>query len=422
MSDVDPFVSEHKRLARRFFMRMVAGGAAVAALPRHSRSDELPPQCAEACEAFLKQMDYLTPPEEFRDVSRGNPRPYNLSDEQKQAVGLTRESWQLEVVSDPDHPADVERPLTKESGTALTWDQLMKLAEKHVVSIPKVMTCNNIGRPLGMGFWEGIPLREVLWMTRPKQNLRRIFYSGYHNDDPKQLFRSSLPIGRALEDPPGLPPVILCYKLNGRLLGGERGAPVRMLVPEAYGFKSVKWLNRIVLSNLPHANDTYAEANNDIDSWMKTFAHSLLQPDEIQAGQPIPLTGYAQVGISGLKRVQTAITPKDQQWPEDDPYFTKAQWNDAHILPPPQLWGGNLPGNRLPPNLYGFEPATGQPKSWPMRLTMAHWATVLPALPAGEYTLRCRSIDVNGYAQPMPRPFRKSGRSAIEAVPIVVSA
>ena len=44
------------------------------------------------------------------------------------------------------------------------------------------------------------------------------------------MFRSSLPIGRVLEDPPGDHPVILCYKLNNQWLSGERGGPVRMIV------------------------------------------------------------------------------------------------------------------------------------------------------------------------------------------------
>ncbi len=92
---------------------------------------------------------------------------------------------------------------------------LLELADKHAVRFPKVMTCLNIGCPLGMGIWEGVPLREVIWLTSPRANLRRVFYYGYHNDDPKQMFRSSLAIDRVLEDPHDLPPVILCYKLNG---------------------------------------------------------------------------------------------------------------------------------------------------------------------------------------------------------------
>ena len=47
-------------------------------------------------------------------------------------------------------------------------------------------------------------------LTEPREDLRRVFYYGYHNDEPSQMFRSSLPIGRVLEDPPGWPPVIAC--------------------------------------------------------------------------------------------------------------------------------------------------------------------------------------------------------------------
>ena len=68
----------------------------------------------------------------------------------------------------------------------------------------------------------------------------------------------------------------------------------------------------------------------------------------------------------------------------------------------------------------GFDPATGQPRTWPMRLTRVHWAALLPGLPAGEYTLRSRTIDAKGLAQPLPRPFQKSGNAAIESVDIAV--
>jgi hypothetical protein len=55
-----------------------------------------------------------------------------------------------------------------------------------------------------------------------------------------------------------------------------------------------------------------------------------------------------------------------------------------------------------------------------MRLAKIHWAALLPGLTAGEYTLRCRTIDAKGMAQPMPHPFQKSGHSAIESVDIIV--
>jgi hypothetical protein len=46
---------------------------------------------------------------------------------------------------------------------------------------------------------------------------------------------------------------------------------------------------------------------------------------------------------------------------------------------------------------------------------------LLPGLPAGEYTLRSRTIDERGHPQPLPRPFRKSGHAAIESVSIRVA-
>ena len=49
-----------------------------------------------------------------------------------------------------------------------------------------------------------------------------------------------------------------------------------------------------------------------------------------------------------------------------------------------------------------------------MRYTIAHWATLLKGMAPGKYDIYCRTIDQRGNAQPMPRPFRKSGRNKIE--------
>jgi len=408
-------------LTRRHFLRCGAvGAAALPLLPQIAHGGDA---SNPALAALVKDLQYLTPEEAFGTVERGNPIPSMLPPEKLREVGLTRETWKLEVVSDPAAPAKIGSPLSKATGTALDWTGLMQLAEKHAVRFLKVMTCNNIGTPLGMGLWEGVPLRTVVWLTKPAGDLRRVFYYGYHNDDPKQRFQSSLPVGRVLEDPPGEYPVILCYKLNGAYLSGKRGGPVRMLVPDAYGFKSVKWLQRVVLSNGPFANDTYANANNDIDSWMKTFARFLSFPATRKAGQPIPITGAAQVGVSGLTKVQCWLWPRDRELPRDDPYFATAAWKDAQILapPPPRGWGGAFKEGKLPSDVINFDSA-GRPKSWPLRYALAHWAALLPGVPAGKYDLRCRTIDANGLAQPLPRPFPKSGRNTIETVEVDVTA
>jgi hypothetical protein len=193
-----------------------------------------------------------------------------------------------------------------------------------------------------------------------------------------------------------------------------------MLVPDAYGNKSVKWLQHIMLTNKSQANDTYALWNNDTVSHIKTCARFIHTPKKIKSGQPVPITGVAQVGMSGLSKVQYWLHPHDESLPKDDPYFTKAEWKEADVLPPPDDWGGGLPDGKLPPISRQINSATGKPYRWPIRNTIVHWATLLAVERPGQYDLRCRTIDAKGVAQPMPRPFLKSGHNAIRQVRIVV--
>jgi DMSO/TMAO reductase YedYZ molybdopterin-dependent catalytic subunit len=348
--------------------------------------------------------ELLTPFDEWGDVERGNPVPYTLPLEKRLEVGLERETWRLQVVADPETDAVIEQPLD------IDFDTLQKIGQTHGARILKGITCNNLGEPLGMGLWEGVPLRVVVWMAKPVRNIRRAFYYGYYQDDPREMFQSSLPIGRVLEEPPGELPILLAYKLNGEFLPGRRGGPVRMLVPEAYGFKSVKWLQKVVLTNKYGANDTYHLGNNDVDSPMKTFARFIDPPSSVAAGSAFELNGIAQVGVSGLSQVQTWVRSKDDStWSaEDDPYCTTGNWRDAEILGPPD----DLEALGLT--------SKWQREQWPLRYTFVRWRASLDGLPPGDYELRCRSIDLNGIAQPMPRPFPKSGRAEIQRVPLQV--
>jgi DMSO/TMAO reductase YedYZ molybdopterin-dependent catalytic subunit len=363
---------------------------------------------AHASQPIIAEHGYLTPQHAWGDVERGNPLPYTMPLEQRRAVGLERETWQLEIVADPETDAEVSAPLTREQGTAIDFETLLRLGAEHGVRLLKGVTCNNLGEPLGMGLWEGVPLRVLVWLARPVRNIRRVFYYGYHHDNPAEIFQSSLPIGRVLEDPPGELPVLVAYKLNGEFISGKRGGPVRMLVPEAYGFKSVKWLQRVVLTNKYAANDTYHQGNNDLDSPMKTFARFVHVPQEVPACSPFEVTGIAQVGVSGLARVETWLRPASAG-PLDDPYCLAGDWRPADLLGPPgELRTADL---SLPV----------QREQWPLRYTFAHWRAVLPGVAAGEYELRCRSVDLNGIAQPMPRPYPKSGRAEIQRVSLTVA-
>ncbi len=135
---------------------------------------------------------------------------------------------------------------------------------------------------------------------------------------------------------------------------------------------------------------------------------------------PITVTGMAQVGISGLTKVQVWLKKADEPLVKDDPHFTKAPWVDASLLAAPSRWQG-LPDEKLPKGTLGFDNESQRPLQWPMRYTLAHWAAVIRDVPPGKYELRCRTIDARGIAQPMPRPFPKSGRNSIQQVSIEVT-
>jgi len=410
------------RPSRRDVLQLGAAGAlALGAGALAADAPQPNPALAEA----ISRLRYLTPPDAFREFEREKPRVDSLPPEKLREAGLDRESWRLEVVPDPQSNPQVGNPLSRERGTALDWAGLMRLGETRSVRFLAVLTCTNMPDQLGMGLWEGVPLRDVVWLARPTGNVRRVFYWGYHNDDPQQRFISSLSVNRVLEDPPGELPVTLCYKLDGQPLSIRAGGPVRLIVPGVYGNKWVKWLQRVVLTNSYQANDTYALWNNDVETAMKTQARFLSPPAKAKAGQPVVLVGFAQVGVSGLREVQVSLQREDAPLPPDDPHLfvnSEGGWQPAPILPPPSDWGGGLPGGKLPEIPLQFDPATGRPRSWPLRYAIAHWAASLTAPPPGRYHLRCRAIDAEGAAQPLPRPFPKSGNNAIHQVSLTVEA
>jgi hypothetical protein len=216
-------------------------------------------------------------------------------------------------------------------------------------------------------------------------------------------------------------PAILAYKMNGQLIPAARGGPVRVIVPGSYGSRSIKWLQRVVLTNDFRANDSDAELNNDPDNALKTRARFINEPKVIGQGIPLAITGLAQVGVSGLRKVQYCVHAVGDGWPADDPHRLRADWLDATILPPPTNWGSDLPGGKLP-DTSQTDSRTGEPLRWPLPYTIVHWAAEIPGLRPGNYELGCRTIDQNGAAQPMPRTLPRTGFNAIHLVTVSVTA
>lgn len=398
---------------RRDFLRAVGAGSAAIAATAGATEASQGSAARPSSQPAAPPRPFLTTPANFVNVSRGNPRPHALTGDALTAARLTPATWRLEIVS--DGTATIATPRTL-ANNPIDLPTLQNLGRQHGRRFLKAMQCLNIAQPLGEGLWEGVPLRELLKLVGRISNIRRIYYWGFHNNAPQQVFQSSLSYTQVMEAPPGELGPFVAYRLNGEPISLLRGGPVRMIVPWAHGFKSIKWLQRIVLTNDYQANDTYHAADNDVESHLKTAAYVDSAPPPVRAGQALVVTGTVMVGMSGLKRVEYWLRPAGDNKPlaDDDPAWANARWSPCVITPPPQDWTATLPRGVTPASVFGFDARTGQPREWPMKYSWALWSVTLGNLKAGAYEFRARAVDNNDFAQPEPRPYPKSGRNEVQ--------
>ena len=197
------------------------------------------------------------------------------------------------------------------------------------------------------------------------------------------------------------------------------GGPVRMIVPWSHGYKSIKWLQHIFVTNDARINDTYSEGNNDPDSFLKTAAYldKSLDKKKFKAGEQIFVTGQVMSGLSGVKRVEYWLRPAEGNKPkplaDDAPEMLSAPWQPCQLEAQPD-WRSALPSGVKPQQVLGFDKATGKPTSWPPHYGMCSYWVTLHGLKPGKYEVRARSVDLNDFAQPEPRPSQKSGKNAIQ--------
>ena len=141
----------------------------------------------------------------------------------------------------------VERPLT------LSYEQLRALPRARQVSDFHCVT----GWSVQNVHWAGVRLGDVLAAARPHADARvlefvsaEVPYADYLTM--KQASRRD---------------VMLAYEMDGKPLSREHGAPVRLVMPEMYGYKSVKWVSEINV--VPTALDGYWEQlGYDQNAWV----------------------------------------------------------------------------------------------------------------------------------------------------------
>jgi DMSO/TMAO reductase YedYZ molybdopterin-dependent catalytic subunit len=325
---------------------------------------------------------------------------------------LTLETWKVEILGDG---VALEKPRKFDDGTAFNYAALVDLGKKHSVKVLKAMQCS-----AGLSnhvVWEGVPLRDVVRHLGKVGEFQRINISGYHDPSkPGSHFHSvSASHAQVMENPERDPPIIIAYRMNGAPIPQNRGGPVRVIVPWAYGFRSVKSLQRLQLTTDPKPVNTYYKGTPDTN-FMKTMAWPE-GPFAFKAGTPITVRGFAVCGLEGLKSVEYWLRPgsgTEGKLDKDDPAWKTATWQPCVIEPPPNDWKPHLPAGISSKEIWGFDPQTGIPKEWPVRYSIGMWRASLENLKAGDYELRVRSVDQGGIAQPGPRQKEGKDNSAIQ--------
>ncbi len=115
-----------------------------------------------------------------------------------------------------------------ENAIEFSWDELMELPKIDVTADFHCVT----GWSKEALMWTGIPTSHILDLAGPKSDVIQVMahcMEGYTTNVPLEYLQ--------LEDS------LLAFRMNGQPLTPEHGAPLRLLVPQLYAWKSAKYLN-----------------------------------------------------------------------------------------------------------------------------------------------------------------------------------
>ena len=213
---------------RRAFLAVVAGGLTSLVWGRpvwHAVSGALRPA-----------TDVL--PKQVRDIVPSGWRIYTVTPAMPTFLPT---SWRLKI------DGLVERPLE------LSYEELRALPRADQVSDFHCVT----GWSVKNVHWAGVRFHDLLSHAKPQAEARAI---GFLSAD--GAYADTLTLEQAhLKD------AMLAYEMDGKPLAREHGAPTRVVIPDMYGYKNVKWVDRIELLKQPLAG--YWEVRGyDIDAWV----------------------------------------------------------------------------------------------------------------------------------------------------------
>jgi len=123
---------------------------------------------------------------------------------------------------------EVDKPLSLKWNNFLSLPTIVSLSDFHCVEGWSVLDNK----------WEGVAFKTIVERASPKDNVKYVFFTC---DDG---YTTSLPLAELLDDD-----VLLAYKLNEKPLQAEQSAPLRLIVPKKYAYKSAMWLRKITFTS-----------------------------------------------------------------------------------------------------------------------------------------------------------------------------
>jgi DMSO/TMAO reductase YedYZ molybdopterin-dependent catalytic subunit len=136
---------------------------------------------------------------------------------------------------------------------SLSYDELRALPSAEQVSTFHCVT----GWTVSNVHWRGVRFGDLLAAARPHPEAQVLTFTSA-----EKPYVDTLTVEQA-----HLADVMLAYEMDGKSLAREHGAPVRVVIPDMYGYKGVKWVEEITLG--VDAEPGYWEQRGyDLDAWV----------------------------------------------------------------------------------------------------------------------------------------------------------
>jgi DMSO/TMAO reductase YedYZ molybdopterin-dependent catalytic subunit len=171
---------------------------------------------------------------------------------------LPSKGWRIYTVTSGFPPFD-ERTWRLRVGGSVA--NPLELDYRSLTRLPKVEQVSTFHCVTGWTVkdvrWGGVRLTDLLERAQPKRSAHALRFSSFDG-----VYTDYLTLGQAA---PG--DVMLAWEMDGRPLPNEHGAPLRLVIPEMYGYKNVKWLSGIDLVAQP-ADGYWEQLGYDRDAWV----------------------------------------------------------------------------------------------------------------------------------------------------------